>query len=35
LIKQAIPENIIDPKALEDNAIGDAISEHEFIQKLK
>lgn len=35
LIREAIPANILDPNALGDNAIGDAVPEHEFLQKLK
>ncbi len=35
LIKQAIPSNIIDSRALEEGAIGEPIPEHIFLQKFK
>jgi len=35
LVKLAIPDSIRDPKSLEDNAIGNALSEHEYLQKAK
>lgn len=35
LIEQSIPITVRDLTALEDNAIGNAISEHEFIEHMK
>jgi glycine dehydrogenase len=35
LIHEAIPKVIRDSNSLEDNAVGDAISEHDFISKMK
>jgi glycine dehydrogenase len=35
LIEQAIPETIRDKGSLEDNAIGNPISEHEFLDKMR
>lgn len=35
LIEQAIPPTILDRTALEDNLIGNAISEHEFLDKMR
>lgn len=35
LIREAIPPNIIDHDCLKENIIGDPISEHEYVEKLK
>ena len=35
LIRDAIPANVRDPDALEDNAIGDEISEYDFIKSFR
>ena len=35
LIEQAIPIKVRDPESLEDNAIGDAISEHQFLELMR
>lgn len=35
LIKQAIPQNIVDPNALEGNIIGDPVQQHLFLQNFK
>lgn len=31
LVREAIPKNIFDPEALEDNLIGDPLPEHKFL----
>lgn len=35
LVEQAIPASILDKSALEENSIGSAVSEHEFLEKMR
>lgn len=35
LVEQSIPIKVRDPEALADNDIGEAVSEHEFLQQMK
>lgn len=35
LVEQSIPLKVRDPESLADNSIGDAVSEHEYLQQMR